>query len=638
MTWRAFILGLIAVVGLCLLEPYTSFCRGWGYSAGTHFPSGAVFLLVFITLTLNVLLRWIRRSMAFRRAELMLIWCMLIVAATVPSDGLANFWFTMMAGPSYLARRPDIQWKDTALAAAPDDLLVTKEPRSLLVEQFYEGRGGEGRTPWGHWLRPMAYWLVFIVSFYLAILCMCAILRRQWVDVERLQFPLARVPLEFTEEGADGGYLPRIFGNRAFVIGFVGATLFRLLRAVPVFMGAASPWAISVPLRQTLLGTPLENMWFADFELWWMPIGFAYLVPADVSLSIWFFYLFGRLELVTCYWFGSSLGRGTWSPLMRWQQCGAYIVFVLGMLFMARRHLAAVFAKAVGRGRDVDDSREPVRYRLAFWGFVVGFGLVVAWFAYYDMRLWVAVLLCALLLCVQLVHARMVSQSGLYDTWFIWEPPDLLHGVTGGHAFSATAAVVAQMTRRIMLHKVHLAPAVMHTFRISEVFTRRKRLLLPIILVTLGVSVAVSSWQSIRQAYGNGVVNYVSPWRQTGNAQQAFDAAHMMIKRPEQSTLEWVPLALGAVLTGVVMFMRGRFYWWPVHPIGILAMSNWSADRIWLPFMLGWLIKVGLLKFGSGRAVRKARFFFIGLILAEASLSSVSTILRTLTKGSFAGL
>ncbi len=638
MTLRAFLIGLIAVVALCLVEPYTSFNKGWGYLSSEHFPAGAVFVLVVLTLAANALIKIMRRSAAFDRAELMLVWIMLLVASAVPSDGLMSFWPSMMAGPAYLARRPDIQWRETSLAAAPEGLLVTKDPKSLAVEQFYEGRGVEARVPWSHWLPPALRWMVFLTFFYLSVIFVCAVLRRQWVDVERLQFPLARVPLEFTEGSAGPGLLPSIFANRAFLFGFFGAAGFRLLRALPSLLGGDAAWQIAVPLRTVFQGTALENAWFADFTLWWMPIGFAYLVPADVSLSIWFFYLFGRFELLACHWTGSTLGRGTWSPLMRWQQCGAYLVFAAGTLYMARRHLAQVFRKGIGRGPDVDDSAEPIPYKLSVWGFTFCTILAVAWFVWYGMSVWIAALLFVLFLVIQVVHARMVAQSGLYTTWFIWEPPDFLHSLAAGHAFSGAGAVVASMTRRIILHRALLGPASMDAFRISEVFARRKRLLLAIMVATLFVAIGVSFWSTLHWNYRDGAVNWVSPWRSTGNAQQAFESAHMLLKRPEQGAVEWVPFGLGVVLTGAVMFMRARFYWWPIHSIGILAMSNWSADRIWLPFLLGWLVKQALLKFGSGRALRQGRFFFIGLVLAEGFMSCVSTIVRTATGGTFGGL
>jgi len=120
----------------------------------------------------------------------------------------------------------------------------------------------------------------------------------------------------------------------------------------------------------------------------------------------------------------------------------------------------------------------------------------------------------------------------------------------------------------------------------------------------------------------------------TGNPQGAFDSAHRIITQPYQvAEVQWHPLALGAVLTGIVMFMRARFYWWPIHPVGLLAFASYSLDRIWLSFLVGWLVKLTILKFGSGKVLRQGRVFFIGFILTDFFISSVSTIICMLSKG-----
>lgn len=635
MTWRAFLLGLVLVVIMSWADVSGGLSRGYGWTTEGHFPEACVFLLVLVTLVLNVLIKLVKRAAALRHAELMLIWCMLIVAATVPTTGLMRFWFPMLAGPSYIAQRSDIHWRDTALEAAPDTLLLTKNPKSVAAKQFFEGGRTEGALPWKQWLVPMSRWFLFLASFNLAVIFLCGILRKQWVDRERLQFPLARVPLEFTEGSAGPGLLPRIFSNRAFIIGLVGTTAFRMVRALPVLIGAETPWAIAIPMQDVLQGTPLEQTHMVNFELWWMPIGFAYLVPADVSLSVWFFYLLGRAELQTAAWLGSPLHYGgTWSPLMLWQQAGAYMAFTAGALWMCRRHFRDVIRKAVGRGRDVDDSAEPVSHGLSFWGFAVFSGLSLAWFAWYGMRPITTVAFFLILMCAQLVHARIVSQSGLYATWLLWDPPNTLHALSGGHAFGAAGAVLAHMQHRIMMHNVTLAPATMHCFRISEVFNRFRRLLLPALLVAFMAAMVVSSWTYLNEAYSRGGLNFNTTWATTGNPKQAFDLAHQKIQAPWQvSQVRWLPFLLGIVMTGFVMIMRARFYWWPVHSIGLLTISNWYADRMWLPFLLGWLTKICLLKFVSGRLVRQARFFFIGLILAESSIKVVSTITGMLTGG-----
>ncbi len=641
MTWRAFIIGLACVIGLCLLDPYTSFNKSYGWNTVGHFPTGPAFLLVVLTVGGNLLLKLIRRRWAFRQSELMLIWCMLIVSCITPSDGMMRLWLPAMAGPPYLARRPDIAWRDTSLRDVPETLILSKDPKSLAAEQYFTGRREEGRIPWGQWLTPISRWSIMLIPFFLATFFLFAILRKQWVEMERLQFPLARVPLEFTAGSAEGGLLPQLFSNRAFLAGLIFTFAFRFLRALPLFVGAEQAWSLTVPFEDVLKDTPLENLHMANVGMWWNAVGFAYLVPADVSLSVWFFYLFGRLELQTAAWYGSPLHYGgTWSDLMTWQLSGSYLIFTLGALYMARRHLAVVFRRALGIGARVDDSEEPVSYKLAFWGFIVCTIAVVAWFAVYKMKIWVALALFLMAMCIMLVHARMVAQSGVYITQLNVIAPNILHGLGLGHVFGPQAAIVGLLHHGIFLYgsTALLSPPAIHAFRISEVFERGRRLLLPAMVVAILAGMAASGWTSLHMAYDEGAANFDDTWGQMNHPKNLFSMAHEMTEQPSQySPARWLPFGVGIVLTGFVMFMRARFYWWPIHAIGLLGISNWHIDRMWLPFLLGWLIKVSLMKFTSGRAVRQARFFFIALILVEAFVGGVSTIVATLTRGAVPG-
>jgi hypothetical protein len=448
------------------------------------------------------------------------------------------------------------------------------------------------------------------------------------------------VPLEFTAEGGESQWLPRIFANRAFVIGVLATAVFRFLRALPLFFGSEATWNLRVPLEDVFRDTPLQQLYLLNFNLWWTPIGFAYLVPADVSLSIWLFYLLGRVQLQAAAWMGSSMhygGRN--SQLLRFQQVGSYLTFTVGALYMARRHLGAVFRKAVGMARRLDDSAEPVGYRLGFWGLVVCSAGAVAWFVHYGMKVWVAGLVFGLLMVIQLVHARIAAQGGMYAPRSQFSVPDALHSMGFG-VFGRSGSVVAQLQWGGMMQDTTsmLAPLAIHAFRIADVFKKRRKLLLPALFVGLMVGLAASSYVTLTQAYGRGALNFSYTWGTMGNPRAHMGAAHARIERPTRVAPGlWKPFVAGVGVTGFVMFMRARFYWWPLHPIGILTIASHNTDRIWLSFFLGWLVKVALLKFSTGRAVRQGRYFFIGLILTESSLSVVSAIARIVSAGSVPG-
>ena len=101
--------------------------------------------------------------------------------------------------------------------------------------------------PWGQWWPVMRNWGVFICLYYLATFFLFGLLRRQWVDKERLAFPQARVPLEFTEGSGGGGLLPEIVKKRAFLVAAALTIVFGVIRISPVFFGASQGMQLKVP-------------------------------------------------------------------------------------------------------------------------------------------------------------------------------------------------------------------------------------------------------------------------------------------------------------------------------------------------------------------------------------------------------
>jgi hypothetical protein len=650
MTLRALVVGLMAVAFIAALTPYNDFYVGNTFFTGTHFPVGAFFILLVLTLVVNVALRLVRRSWALRQPELMLVWCMMTVSSTVVASGLMRYWFSLVASPGYYAARSDLELEKHVLKALPADLVLSKDPRSIAVRRFFEGPpvGEEPRTFWRLWLRPIAAWSVFIIAFYLATFFGGGMLRKQWVESERLIFPLARVPLELTEESDSSRLAPALLSNGPFLLGVALTLVFAFIRVSPVLTGKESGWIPRVNMQAIISGTPVEGLSLSMAYFYPIAVGFAFLVPADVALSIWLFFLFSRVELLTGSWLGTPL-LGTYGPFMAWQQAGAFIVFSLMLLWMTRRHLCTVFRKAVGLDRSADDSAEPISYRLAFWGLVAAVAVMVAWFAYYfspaaaegttslmgrvrqaGSGVVAAFLVLALVLVVALVHARLVAQGGVFFTQQTWYPPELLQGFAGGHLFSAPAAVVARMQNAILTSDAReiLSGHAMNALRISSVLQERRRWFLPAMVAALLVSMVVCAASTLRVYYGKGGLNTPNRYGMVNLPVSTFRAAHLAIEDPSGSVKpQYGAFALGTAIMFVLTALRARFYWWPVHSLGFLMASTYPAHHLWLSFMLGWLTKSLILKYGGGGTLRKARGFFLGAIIGESFAIGVTTLL-----------
>ncbi|MGD2175550.1 MAG: hypothetical protein PVJ27_09110, partial [Candidatus Brocadiaceae bacterium] len=363
-------------------------------------------------------------------------------------------------------------------------------------------------------------------------------------------------------------------------------------------------------------------------------IGIAFLVPSEVSLSMWFFYLLTCAENQAFYSFGIPIEGGT-SHFLGSQQAGAFLAFTVVTVYMGRRHLWAVFRKATGIGASVDDADEPVGYRLCFWGLLASAAGMVGWYWYFGIRPFVGTLLVILGFSIVLVHARLVSQGGVILTGQSWSPSSFLHDMTGGGLLTPTGAVVAQTQHALFLADAReiLSPHAMNSLRISSVFERHRRLFLPIMMVTLLAAVLASGYSVLRWVYySEGAQNLENQYSVTWHPRIHVGRAHQMISDPHGSAHpHYTAVIIGAgVMTGLQL-LRGAFYWWPINPLGLLISASWHIRPFWFCFLLGWLTKVVLLKLATGRALRPARHFWMGVIAGEIALVGGSTLFTLLT-------
>lgn len=120
---------------------------------------------------------------------------------------------------------------------------------------------------------------------------MVVVLRKPWVEQERLAFPLIEVPLLLTQESADSS-LPPVLRSGAFWIGCAVPLSIILFNIIGYFQ----PGSPRIPIHQ---GNPLQLIAGApaiNLMIYFPVVGFTYLVPTTISFSIWFFYLFNMVE------------------------------------------------------------------------------------------------------------------------------------------------------------------------------------------------------------------------------------------------------------------------------------------------------------------------------------------------------
>merc|ERR1711964_876617 len=104
-------------------------------------------------------------------------------------------------------------------------------------------------------------------------------------------------------------------------------------------------------------------------------VGLTFLVPLDVLLSGWVFYLGYKVQLIV-----KALAGWHHFPYYDQQSFGAYFAIALFTIWLGRHQFLLIFRRGFGFGdnkKHLEESSEMIGYQFAFWGMVAGLaGLV----------------------------------------------------------------------------------------------------------------------------------------------------------------------------------------------------------------------------------------------------------------------
>jgi hypothetical protein len=100
-----------------------------------------------------------------------------------------------------------------------------------------------------------------------------------------------------------------------------------------------------------------------------------------------------------------------------------------------------------------------------------------------------------------------------------------------------------------------------------------------------------------------------------GAGGMAFDGVIRQLNNPVDT--DWNKLmyfGIGLLVYSFFSFCQYRFYWWPLHPVGLVLAPLWMVRHIVLSIFVAWALKAVILRYGGIGLYRGARPFFIGLI------------------------
>ena len=584
--------------------------------SGWHFTIGANIMLFLMALIVNPVVGLMRRSWALTPAELTQVYVMWIVGTAVTTSAFVSPFLPQITTPGYYAS-PENNWAEVLLPLVPDWAVPSKDAEVL--KDFYEGRS-DGAVPWGLWLPAFLHWAPLVMSLYVAMISLVVILRKQWVEHERLAYPMMQLPIAMIQddEGSRPSLIKPLFRNWLFWAGFV------LPFIIGINNGLARYWPID-PIY-------VSGGYFYIFRetvrihmgINFMMIGFAYFIRRDVTLGICFFFV-----LYLCYQIVSTIeGGGQYDPLFSpwsrygpstfaFQGLGAFAALVGVGLWNARRHLLHVARCTVGLDADAEgNSGEIMSYRSAVIAAAGSLSFMSLWMWRAGLPAWIAPLFVLLAFIIYLGITRVVAEGGIPHFFPPIIASDALVGGGGTRALEpggiiALGFTYAWASDMIILVMVSAANGLKV---IEETVRRRRRLLFWSMVIAIVVTLCSAVVVMLDVAYEHGGLN-TSQYSKEQGFYPWEDAAARLGTRTDPNWAYWGHAGLGAAVMGLLMIARQRFVWWPFHPIGFPVSV--AVTSMFLSILLAWALKSAALRYGGPRFYRTLRPFFLGLIMGE---------------------
>ncbi len=628
---RAVILGMVLAIGICAITPFNnSYYRATPLGGG-HFPLAPFFILLWLTIILAIAGKIFSKRTFLTGKELLVVWIQMVVVSGIAYTGLVRTFFINLTAPYHFASIEN-RWEEILFPLLPQSWYPQSQEA---IEGIYNGLpGGHSmgwweilqKIPWSAWIQPLLVWGFFILLCYFVMICLINLFSKQILQNERMNFPLLRVP-QMLEQAFDENRIGSLFTNRFLLAGLLASVFLHLLNGLHFYFPA-------VPQIPTLILAgpyfPKYGLFsgFHKLKIYIYPafIGFAFLTSKQISFSFWVFFIMGGLLIGLLSILGynipsAALGISFGPTLARpeeTQMIGAYGIFFLFLLWLARHHIINVLRNAFAFRRGDSSGTEWFSTTVAFWGLVIGILGIMVWCRYYGMPFIVSFLLIGACFMVMLVATRVICQGGVAYFTLTAAPIDGLIYFFGPAFFTNIGLLIAGVVQKVLFVDLResLMPSLLHASKVTQNISRM-RMVFGGILITLVAGLLTSFIATLVLSYKVGIRELQLDWA-TRTTVAVYENIFTLVESPIE-TSHWVIIfsVAGALVMLVLAICYHRFYWWPLHPIGYLTAYSSAMRILWFGFFIGWLCNAICMRYGGVVLFKKFRYFFVGLIIGD---------------------
>lgn len=585
-----------------------------------------IFTLLVVTAA-NLLVRRSRPNLALTRVELVTIYAMLSVTSAVCSHNMMEILVSLM-GYAFFFQSPENGWGKLFLDRLPQWLIVSDMET---LKHFYYGNSTFW-TPanYSAWIVPILSWSAFTAVLLFTMLCINSILRKHWVESERLTFPIIMLPLEMTDETGS------LFRNRYMWMGFAVAGAITFVAGLNyLYPSIPCIRIVRQNFGQYIVTPPWNAMGAIIVGFYFWAIGIAFLMPLELSFSCWFFYWLVKMELVASRSMGLhelNIVGGSFDrtyPFLISQSYGAYLGFFVMSVWSSRHYLRRVFRTAFRGTKEEDESREAMSYRSAILGLIGGL-LFLGTFAYrMGMTIPIIAAFFALYLVFAVILSRIRAELGF--------PTHDMHQMSPAYPITTAIGTQNVDTQNLvgfsLFHWIgrnfasHPSPHQLEAYKLSERVGSPARQMFVAVMIAGIFALPIGFLNLLHVYYHNGGATANMETWALGFGSECWNRLGTWIKQPTSpSPLSLVFVGVGFAISTMLAFLRLKFFWFPLHPLAYAIGPSWGISQLWMPIFIGGTAKFLVLRFGGLKQYRKALPFFFGLILGEITIGSLWTI------------
>ncbi|HUU60647.1 MAG TPA: DUF6785 family protein, partial [Phycisphaerae bacterium] len=493
-------------------------------------------------------------------------------------------------------------------------------------------------VPWEAWWRPLKLWTPLLSLSFIAGIALVLLVHKQWSQRERLRYPLAEMVCELYS-GAGDKRFASILHNRRFWLGFLPAFLILLVNG-------AKAWGqldLEIPLGYDMRPLLSKNFpkiinissWEPAFgwpTVMFAAVGFAYLLSSEVSFSLGISHvLFGACWLILM-----EMGVNTSTDyfaggIQAHQLFGSYLGMGLMVFYIGRRFYVNVFLNALG----IPTAERPES--AAVWAcriaLLAGTAMVMLLVLVLGLHWLLATLFVMLTGLLFLIVTRINVETGVFFIQPSWQAVGILLGLFGIAAVGPRMLILLAILCAVFTldPRVCLMPMGANGMRFCEREHIRPARLAPLLTVMIILALVVGTvatlyWQYNEKGTAHGWLSWggSAPYKLLKTNIEKLRGGPQF--HPDQLTqgftiAKWASdenflyfAGAGLALVLGCSFLRLRFQWWPIHPAVFVVWGTMPMARLAPSFLVGWVIKGAITKFGGGEAYRKNKPLFIGLI------------------------